>query len=232
MGRTGGRHRTLTPTPSSPRPSSNDNAGDRRKPRGGSQPRYQLTVMDSNPAAAACYHRDQQQQRHNSSCRLLESDDGAAAISDNKSDMSVTVTRRSRHHHGLQRQQTFSIVATTASNDNNNLTHSPSITAAAASVSRPVSAGFSIGERGVSAAAANIGQKRPLSGPPAALKSPSASEVVGHGMETADYRRHSHAHCHNNRSATTPTMGRKSYGSGSRAATAAATSPPRSRRLF
>jgi hypothetical protein len=119
---------------------------------------------------------------------------------------------------------------------------SPSIVVSAAVPARPLSAGFSTVERRLNntAAAAN-NYKRPRSGPPTVMKSPRAAIGSGTGTNhedsnAADFRRHSHANCHNQKVlATTPTLGRRLGGSGDRGRALAAaemTSPPRSTRLF
>ena len=158
----------------------------------------------------------------------------------------MMVRRRSRRH-GLVRQQTFSVVPTSAihsapveyQDSVQHMNSSPSIVVSA--TARPLSAGFSTVERRINntAAAAN-NYKRPRSGPPTVMKSPRAAIGSGTGTNhedsnAADFRRHSHANCHNQKvAATTPTLGRRLGGSGDRGRALAAemTSPPRSTRLF
>jgi hypothetical protein len=203
--------------------------------RGSSTSQPRLQVAEKSPTLASRPRLD--------CASLLESD---GAISDSKSDISVMVTRRSRRRHGLVRQQTFSIVPTSAirsSNDDDDTVVSPSLVPL---MQRPVSAGFaSSTERRVAGTAIAANLKRPLSGPPTALKSPKPSEGVSSTNDATtsatttaavDFRRHSHASCHNQRaSTTTPTLGRKldgRRGGGGRGMVAAMTSPPRLLRLF
>jgi hypothetical protein len=155
----------------------------------------------------------------------------------------VMVRRRSRRH-GLVRQQTFSVVPTSAihsapvqyQDSVQHMNSSPSIVVSAVSPARPLSAGFSTVERRCNntAAAAN-NYKRPRSGPPTVMKSPRSGTTNLGDSNAADFRRHSHANCHNQNNqkvtATTPTLGRR-LGERGRALAAEMTSPPRSTRLF
>lgn len=208
---------------------------------------------EEDPASGHHHHY------HHHHPHLLESEDGAVSDS-GRSDISVMVTRRSRRHGGLVRQQTFSIVPTSGvvHASRNIDTHmmgsvsrnssSPSLpaagAAAVASPSRPVSADLSLTERRTAAAAAvksGAASKRPLSGPPTVLKSPKGTRegpLLGPSREAAaDFRRYSHASCHNHRVSsitTTPVLDRRSRGGGGHIGAAEVMSPPssRDRRLF
>ena len=154
----------------------------------------------------------------------------------------MMVRRRSRRH-GLVRQQTFSVVPTSAihsapvqyQDSVQHMNSSPSIVVSAAVPARPLSAGFSTVERRLNNTAAN-NYKRPRSGPPTVMKSPRSGTSTGTNLEdsnAADFRRHSHANCHNQKvAATTPTLGRRLGERGRALAAAEMTSPPRSTRLF
>ena len=150
----------------------------------------------------------------------------------------MMVRRRSRRH-GLVRQQTFSVVPTSAihsapvenQDSVQHMNSSPSIVVSA--TARPLSAGFSTVERRVNTAAAANNYKRPRSGPPTVMKSPRSGTTNHEDSSTADFRRHSHANCHNQKvAATTPTLGRRLGERGRALAAAEMTSPPRSTRLF
>jgi hypothetical protein len=137
------------------------------------------------------------------------------------------------------RQQTFSVVPTSAihsapvenQDSVQHMNSSPSIVVSA--TARPLSAGFSTVERRVNTAAAANNYKRPRSGPPTVMKSPRSGTTNHEDSSTADFRRHSHANCHNQKvAATTPTLGRRLGERGRALAAAEMTSPPRSTRLF
>ncbi len=197
-----------------------------------------ITCENRRPQSSNGSSRTEHHQR-SPPAHLLESSDGGATSDGSRSDISVMVRRRSRRH-GLVRQQTFSVVPTSAIHSapvqyqDSVPMNSPSIVVSAVSPARPLSAGFSMVERRINntAAAAN-NYKRPRSGPPTVLKSPRSGTTNHEDSNAADFRRHSHANCHNQKvAATTPTLGRRLGERGRALAAAEMTSPPRSTRLF